>query len=143
MSSPGKAISRIYWYTQGYIDKKLRIHGIGTGEVAILMELKRTKRMTQKEIADRLHVDKTTISREVRKLMKNGYIVAIRDERDKRKKIISLSPEGKKIIPVIKKVLEEWKEILLHDFSPSERDAIFRALNRMEKNAVNAMEGIK
>jgi DNA-binding MarR family transcriptional regulator len=143
MVSPGKMISRIYWCTQAYMEKKLGIYGIGSGEVAILMTLHKEDALTQGEIAEKIHVDKATVSREVRKLLRNGYLERKRDEKDRRRHIISLSPEGKKIIPEIKKVLLEWKKILLHGFSKEERAFIMKAIEKMEQNAIKAMEAMK
>lgn len=125
------------------MEKKLGIYGIGSGEVAILMTLHKEDALTQGEIAEKIHVDKATVSREVRKLLRNGYLERKRDEKDRRRHIISLSPEGRKIIPEIKKVLLEWKKILLHGFSKEERAFIMKAIEKMEQNAIKAMEAMK
>jgi len=141
--SPGKIISRIYWCTQAYMEQKLYDYGIGSGEVVILMTLYHKNSMKQKEIAEKIHINKATVSREIEKLIKSGYVRRRRDGESRRGYIITLTEKGESIVPEIKEILLEWKKILMHGFSMRERGYIMRALEKMEKNAIRAVKGGK
>ena len=143
MSSLGKIISRIYWGTQAYMEQKLDNYGIGSGEVAILMLLHHKNAMNQKEIAEEIHINKATVSREIEKLIKNGYVERKRSGEDRRGYIIILTERGEEIIPEIKEILLEWKKVIMHGFSMGERGFIMKALEKMERNAIRAVKGEK
>ncbi len=139
-ASVGKLISSIYWHTQSYIEKKLDDYSIGIGEIPILMKLSRKGSINQKDLTKELHINKATTSREIKKLIAKGYVKRRRDKKDKRNYIISLTEKGKKVIPIIKKVLKEWRGKLLKGFSRDERKFILNALERVIENAILAKE---
>ena len=134
--SIGKMISCIYWQMQSHLEKKLKVYDIGIGEVPILMLLFHKSSANQREITEELHIDKATTSREIKKLIAKGYVKRRRDERDKRSYIISLTKEGRKVVPAVKKVLREWREHLLKGFSKEEKQFILTALERIVQNAL-------
>lgn len=138
--SVGKLVSSIYWHTQSYIEKKLKDYNIGIGEIPILMELSHKGSINQKDLTKELHINKATTSREIKKLIAKGYVKRRREEEDKRNYIISLTEKGREIVPIIKKVLKEWREKILKGFSRDERKFILNALEKVIENAILAKE---
>ncbi|RLC53642.1 MAG: MarR family transcriptional regulator, partial [Chloroflexota bacterium] len=95
------------------------------------MELSRKGSINQKDLTKELYINKATTSREIKKLIAKGYVKRRRDKKDKRNYISSLTEKGKKVIPIIKKVLKEWRGKLLKGFSRDERKFILNALERV------------
>lgn len=79
--------------TQFY-DSWLRAHGIEGPQFALLAMLDRTGESTQAEMGRRFDLDKTTLSRNVRRLKKRGWI-AIASGSDARERRVSLTPAGR------------------------------------------------
>lgn len=46
------------------------------------------------ELADFLHLDHSTMSRNIKKLVQDGFVELYQDETDKRRKAIALTPKG-------------------------------------------------
>ncbi len=77
-----------------------------------------------RELASLLYVDHSTMSRNIKKLEQDGWIKIYQDETDKRKKIISLSLEGYK---------------LLTEATESINQTIGQALNLLSKEEIESI----
>jgi DNA-binding MarR family transcriptional regulator len=67
--------------------------GVTLAERHLLIELASSPSLTGKEIAERLLLDKSTVSRLIARAEKKGYIQCTMDKTDKRKRDIQLTPK--------------------------------------------------
>jgi DNA-binding MarR family transcriptional regulator len=74
---------------------------IDRSAISILDMLARHGPLRTSELADRLGLDRSTISRQVTAAMESGYIEKSSDVRDGRAALVSLSDEGKRIRQVL------------------------------------------
>src|SRR4029077_14506112 len=72
--------------------------GITLAERHLLIELSVCSSPTMGEIADRLLLDKSTVSRLIDKAVKKGYVKCITHEKDKRKRFLQLTEKGKQTL---------------------------------------------
>lgn len=77
-----------------------------------------------RELATLLHVDHSTMSRNIKKMEQDGWVEIYQDETDKRRKIIALSSEGSK---------------LLTEATESINQTISQALNLLSKEEIKAI----
>jgi len=133
--SLGKLISRLYWHTQSYFEEKLSKYGLGSGEIPILLTLYHEGDLNQKILTEKLFIDKATVSREIRRLAERGYVKRMREEKDRRNYLVSLTEKGRDIVPKIRKISMKWREILLKNFSEEEKKFIIYAMEKMIENA--------
>ncbi len=68
--------------------------GCSASEIHILLELENSGELAVSELADRLRQDKSTASRNVKALVKAGYVQKLADPKDKRVYRLSLTPAG-------------------------------------------------
>jgi DNA-binding MarR family transcriptional regulator/ribosomal protein S18 acetylase RimI-like enzyme len=88
--------------------------GVTLAERHLLIELASCHGPTMKEIAERLVLDKSTVSRLIAKAMKKGYVTCTSDERDKRKRFLYLTEIGKKTLNAFEPIaFNQTKEALL------------------------------
>lgn len=92
----------------------------------ILYHIKNNISLSIQELADFLHVEHSTMSRNIKKLVQAGLVDIYQDEKDKRRKVITLSAAGESrlaeatdsINETISKILEvlddEEIEIVIH-----------------------------
>lgn len=59
-----------------------------------LYHIESNGRLSIQELADLLHVEHSTMSRNVKKLVGEGLLTIFQDETDKRRKVIALSEQG-------------------------------------------------
>lgn len=63
-----------------HFDEYFKEYGLATSYVEVLICLKENGPLLQKEIADQLHLDPSTITRFLKKLQKNGWVDKKKDE---------------------------------------------------------------
>jgi DNA-binding MarR family transcriptional regulator len=132
--SIGRLISCIYRYSQFNIAKKLDFYNIGRGQIGFLMSLYNCDGVSQEDMAKKLRIDKSTAARAVKKLINEDYIIKERDLSDKRKYKVFLTEKAKKIKPKIIRIVSEWSDALLSDFTDEERKILIKFLKKIIKN---------
>src|SRR5476651_653301 len=69
--------------------------GVTLAERHLLIELTTCSSPTMGEIAERLLLDKSTVSRLIAKAVKKGYVKCSSDKTDKRKRFLEFTEQGK------------------------------------------------
>jgi DNA-binding MarR family transcriptional regulator/L-amino acid N-acyltransferase YncA len=88
--------------------------GVTLAERHLLIELAICQAPTMKEIAERLLIDKSTVSRLISKAVRKGYITCLPGDRDRRKKFLSLTELGKSVLHAFEPIaFTQTKEALL------------------------------
>lgn len=134
-TSIGKWISILHRYAQCYINKQLKEYNIGSGQYPFLAVLLREDGISQEELSCRLHIDKGTTARAIKKLEEEEYIVRKVDEKDKRAYKIYVTEKALKIKPVLFEALKNWTDILVTGFEQKEKEEVIEVLEKMASNA--------
>lgn len=113
----------------------LKPYGLGTVDWAFLGVLYDTDRpMRFAEMADQLDVDAPFVTELIGKLLKEGYVKFERDTKDKRIKLVSLSSNGKMIVPKIEAVLRVKSKGWLQGLSVNEVLTYVSVLKKLSDN---------
>lgn len=82
-----------------YIDESLRVYGITMSQFSILMYIRENyaKVVTLKDISDHFDLSHVTVIGILRRMEKNGLIITTTNPKDRRSKIIMLSPKALKL----------------------------------------------
>ena len=81
-----RAVSRLY-------DEELRDIGLRTSQFSLLRHLQAAGEVRQRDLGGRMSLDETTLTRNLRPLIKAGW-VAIRSGVDRREKLVRLTDAG-------------------------------------------------
>lgn len=81
-----------------FLRKRYTDEGFTRSQIHALLELSKSKSMNQKDLATRLLLNKSSISRLLKPLHKASYITITSDDVDKRNKFVCLTARGKKIV---------------------------------------------
>lgn len=102
--------------TQHY-DEALRGTGLGANQIAVLSIVKARGPIGMSDLASHLVMDRTTLTRNLKPLVKTGYLMSKEGE-DKRRRLISLTPKGRRALldaePIWKAVQSGITEKLGH-----------------------------
>lgn len=102
--------------------------GVTLAERHLLIELSVGRPPTMGEIAERLLIDKSTVSRLISKAVKKGYIKCITDEKDKRKRFLQLTEKGKQVLNAFEPIaFNQTKEALLA-LTDEEAKAVYQGI---------------
>ena len=123
-----------------YCENKFQSLGIGPGQVPILMELGKYGQLSQRDLAEKVHVTPATISGTLKRLERGGIIVRTGTEDDARVSLVSLSESGEALMKEARSVFAEADDLLVNGFTPLEKDELLRLLERMLENVHEGME---
>lgn len=71
----------------------------------------------------------------------NGFIQRIPSETDRRKNIVYLTEKAEELRTEIKRIMDEWIELLMKDMSREERSILMLMLQKTSANAIDLIEG--
>ena len=101
---------------------------------AIMHELFNQNRLTQQELATITRKDKTTLTRLIDTMEKNGWVQRIADPTDRRKKLICYTPKAENHKSMIVDILKENNKRALKNVSASKIDEMRETLLSIFQN---------
>jgi DNA-binding MarR family transcriptional regulator len=109
---------------------------IGNGQLAILRILNhKGDGKTQDELSKILFLDKTTVTRTLQKLIKNGYVIKLKDKDDRRINRIYLTKKSKELAMKVNNLKADVLESLMQGITDEEFEGFFKVLTKMFENA--------
>ncbi len=129
-------LSILYRNTQKYFDKMLAKYDIGSGQLLFLLIINENEGITMQEVTRISEVDKGTTTKSVQKLMEQGYVQALVDEKDHRIKRMHTTAKAAGIIRDIYEVRNQCRSLLAKDMD----FATFESM--LEKACENARESL-
>jgi DNA-binding MarR family transcriptional regulator len=109
------------------------VDSMSDGQFAVLAALRVHGAHTLGELAERERVSAPSMNRTVNCLQESGYIMRAADERDGRKVVISLTPEGEAVVEETARRRDAWVEASLAELTPAERDTLAAAAEIMQR----------
>jgi DNA-binding MarR family transcriptional regulator len=110
---------------------RILCHGISVTQCYALEALVKDGPLTLNELAGRLYLDKSTVSRVVAALEKKELIQRKTHAADRRAVHLDATPKGQKLHDRIRRDVEQRDQELLDDFPPSVRRGMIRLLRRL------------
>ncbi len=107
--------------------------GVTLAERHLLIELTSCTCPTMGEIAERLLLDKSTVSRLIAKAMKKGYVKCSSDEKDKRKRFLHLTELGKKTLNAFEPIAFNQTKKALQTLSAEEIEIVYQGISLYAK----------
>lgn len=125
-------ISLIFRKHAKYLNKTMKHVNLTSGLYPFLIEIYSNDGISQEDLAKILYLNESTVTRNLEKLEKRGLIVRTPN---KRKKIITITDEGKQVAKSVMDYDEKWDEIIKKDLSEEE-------YNSFKKTLIKICEGL-
>ncbi|MGA2406831.1 MAG: MarR family transcriptional regulator [Bacteroidales bacterium] len=90
--------------------------------------------LTQQELAGKLGCDKVQVVRIIDYLSEKGYVTRVQNTHDRRKYGLEITEKAKKIIPDIKKAIQNANALVLNNLSEKKIYDLYSTLKTIEKN---------
>ncbi len=110
---------------------------VSPSELSALRALERHGRLTYRELAGRMNLDPTTVSRLASHLLDLGLVSRDADEADRRKLWLALTPDGASILAEVESVYLEYYEVAISDWTSEERDAARTVLAKLRESLLS------
>lgn len=130
----GRLVSIFDRLMKMYYDRGLSGYDIGWGQQFYVEYLYRYPGASPQEMAERIRVDKGTLTKTIKKLSEVGYIRVESDRKDRRVKHLYLTEKAVPAAEQIRKIHADFYHTLSKDISPSEIKAAEQTLQRMTDN---------
>lgn len=105
-------------------------------QLVLLMIISHKKGINQKELAQKLDRDKTSIARSISKLERDHKVVRIQTAGDKRINNLYLTKEGVQLLNDIRPVVKMVRTQLKDGFSPEEIESVVSFMKRLTEKIV-------
>lgn len=109
----------------------LRAHGISMWGYAVLLALGESPTRTQAALAAAIGADKTRVIPVLDELQDRGLIERHRDPADRRARLLTVTPSGKRLRESVQRDIQRREERLLSRLLPGDRAAFLRALQAL------------
>lgn len=107
--SVGSLVSNISRAYLVFINQEIEKYGIHGGQFHLLAGLSKKDSISQEELAKTYHINQSTMARALRKLEDSGMISRRADETNRRKNIITVTPNGRRTVDNIRSMDEKWE----------------------------------
>ncbi|MFD2117200.1 MarR family winged helix-turn-helix transcriptional regulator [Paenibacillus yanchengensis] len=114
------------------LTKNATTHAISQVQYSILEFVFVSNMVTPSEISDCLHTTMSNTSRELSKLYEKGLIIKTNDLQDKRRTLITLSPDGKKLMNEVFDIVEERFAKRIDNVSSEQLKTIEQAIDTLQ-----------
>lgn len=108
--------------------------GLHPGQIPLIKLLGKESGLSQKQLADRLHIKPPTVAVSIKRLEKSGFLIRKQDELDQRITRIYLTEEGLGLSNEIRTIMARNEEELFLGFSEGEVCLIRRYFELMNEN---------
>lgn len=124
-------ISILYREHAKYINDNVKDEDLSFGLHPLLIKIYRNEGINQEQLARDFHLNESTITRNLKKLEDKGFIERIKD---KRKKIIKLTPKGERIAQKVMDFDKKWDEKL--NLTDEEYDNFIKTLRKISEDLI-------
>lgn len=111
------------------------LFGLSVSEWRTMAVLGPQGTLSASEIVERSSMDKVNVSRAIKKLQKTGYLKRDIDGKDKRKAVLRLTQEGRKIYLALIPMIKELESDLLDSLTSDEVEQLKSLMGKVRLNA--------
>lgn len=112
-------------------------------DVTYLMNIFYNSNCSQRDLSELFFVSESNVTQIIKKLEKNGFITRTPDEKNKSRKILNLTNEGKIIVFKLIKEMYEWEGDFFKDYSPEDVEKFRKMIYDYSQKAIDSLEQFK
>lgn len=116
-----------------YREENLKETGLTGYQFPYVLEINRNPGITQEQIANNLHVNPSTVTRQLSLMEKNGFIKRKRSEKDKRIMEVYITEKMEGLLPEVYKVFNDWRNLLTEGLTEEEMKILETLLERLAR----------
>ncbi|HHQ0292571.1 TPA: MarR family winged helix-turn-helix transcriptional regulator [Listeria innocua] len=107
---------------------------LAKGQFIYLVRICENQGIIQEKLVDILKIDRTTASRAIKNLEKNGLIIKKQDKNNKKNKLLFPTEKGQQLYPLIIRENEYSNAVALKGFTEAEINMLTDALKQVKEN---------
>lgn len=112
---------------------RIHCHGISVSQCYVLETLHSHGTLTVNELANKMHLSISTITRVVDQLVKKGYVTRQEDVNDRRVRVLKLTEAGETIFQKSWSNVFQSEKQILENFPPEHREMLIEFLQKLNQ----------
>lgn len=139
----GRLFSSVSRLMKLYISRSMAEgdYKISTTHLFVMLDILHNPGTSMKETGCRLDLEKTTVTKTVKKLLDLDYITAFDDEIDRRVTRLYLTEKSNELLPRVKEIMKSMRKVLYDDFSEDEIELVNSLMQRININLLEVLKG--
>ena len=133
-------VSILHRNTNRYFSGLLEKHRIGSGQQFFLLRIFENEGITMYDLAKLGNYDKGTVTKAVKKLADEGYVVVSVDPQDKRIRHLKTTTKALPLIEGLYHMRDEWIETLLESLDEESQSKLLQQLKKMADDSCENLE---
>jgi DNA-binding MarR family transcriptional regulator len=125
------SLTRLVKMQHAWFGTELAQLGLHLGQPLVLAELYREEGLSQSQLAERMGVERPTVTKVLRGLETAGLVARERDPADTRVQRVRLTERGAALRPALERLFEEADEQIYGALDADERATLQRLLDRV------------
>ncbi len=113
--------------------------GLGPGQMAQLLYILENPGSCQEDLSTELEVDRTTITKSLKKLEERGFVIRERDPKDQRYNRLMPTDKAREVQPHMLAAIQQHESLLHLGLSKDELESTIAVLERIHVNLTEAM----
>lgn len=113
-----------------YINNKIKDYNITFGLHPILIEIYKKENIIQEDLAEKIYLNESTVTRNLEKLEEKGLIIKEQNTTNKRKKYLKCTEKGADIAEKLLNLEDEWEEEFYKNLDNTEFETLKKLLNK-------------
>ena len=109
-------------------------------QISFILQICRNPGLTQEQLAKRLFIDKSTVTRNISRMAKNGFIRREVDSADRRARLLFPTRKAKELYPVIIEYLDEWNDYLTGDLNEEDQESLLRLIRHLTEKTTQRIK---
>ena len=142
MPSFMKHLQDIWRCSNLYKEEKLNHLEISPYQISYLINISKYPGISQEQLSKNIYVHKSNVARQLSSLEEKGFIYRENSHIDKRVLLVYPTDKTLKILPEIKKINQEWNELLLKDLDEKEKKLIIEFSETLSNKEKKIIENI-
>lgn len=111
----GERVQNLVRLMQVFERDEVKPYGFTTSQAYVLLTIRGSGSMTMQELSEELNLDRSTMTRVVKNLVRDGWVIRERNEEDRRQVMVTLSEKGTEISGELHhSVSEYYQKIIRH-----------------------------
>jgi MarR family transcriptional regulator, organic hydroperoxide resistance regulator len=135
-----RALRRTFLLQRQLMEKALAAKGSHPGEAMCVRLLDEHEGMSQRDLADTLHLSRPRVTAILQRLEKRGAVVRRADERDQRLTRVALTAEGRRLAEGLRTVFVACITRTIGGLSEDDRRELERLLGSLAENTARALD---
>ncbi len=120
-----------------FLKEKFEDLDLNHGDLTYLVNIFYHENLSQRKLADLLFVSEAYVTKVLKRLEDNDYIIRVKDSSNKSRKIIHLTEKGKLIVTSVIKVTFEFEKSIMDSFGDDDVGNLKGMLFELSKNAAD------